>query len=238
MTRDREDTKEIIKEVLEKVSLLLAPLAPYITENIYSQLKKDSVHLSSWAKTDKKRINKNLEKRAENSFKIIEKGLAERNKIKIGLKWPLGKVIIYIKGKENYGEFLEIIKTQLNVKEIKFESPASKGTEFDLEFDTKLTSELEAEGYAREVSRHVQACRKKRGLKKQDKIELFISTDEELNKIIEDQREFIKERTNSKTLEVNSENVTTHKERFKNSFDFKIKDKKGGVFINKITTKR
>ena len=238
MTRDRDDTKEIIKEVLEKVSLLLAPFAPYITENIYSQFKKESVHLSSWPKVEKKKIDKNLEKRAENSFKIIEAGLAERDKMKIGLKWPLAKVIIYIKGKENYKEFLEIIRSQLNVKDIKFESPASKGTEFDLELDTKITPELEAEGYARELSRQIQSYRKKLGLEKKDKIELSISTDDEFKEIIEKQKEFIKERTNSKKFEIKSENVTTDKERFKNSFDFKIKDKRGELSIHKITTKR
>jgi hypothetical protein len=48
ITRDREDTKEILKEVLEKVSLLIAPFAPYISEYIYSNFSKISVHLSSF----------------------------------------------------------------------------------------------------------------------------------------------------------------------------------------------
>ena len=35
MTRDREDNKEIVADVLEKVSLLIAPFAPYISEFVY-----------------------------------------------------------------------------------------------------------------------------------------------------------------------------------------------------------
>lgn len=43
--------------------------------------------------------------------------------------------------------------------------------------DTKLTPELEAEGYAREVVRRVQSLRKESGLKKRDKVELSIVSD-------------------------------------------------------------
>ena len=38
-----------------------------------------------------------------------------------------------------------------------------------VELDTKMTAELEAEGYAREISRKIQDCRKKAGLIKKDK---------------------------------------------------------------------
>ncbi len=235
MTRDRDDTKEIIKEVLEKVSLLLAPFAPYITENIYSQFKKESVHLSSWPKSDKKKIDKSLEEEMDIAFNMIEKGLAERDKIKIGLKWPLPFVSV------NYYKQItpkvgEIIKTQLNVKEIEIMTGSHEN--IYLKLDTKITPELEAEGYAREISRNVQSFRKKLRLEKKDKIELFISTDDEFKKIIEKQKEFIKERTNSEKFEIHLDNVTTDKERFKNRINFQIKDKKGEIRITKITTKK
>ncbi len=227
MTRNREDTKEIVGEVLEKVSLLLAPFAPYITEKIYSQFSKDSVHLSKWPKHNEKKIDKKLEEKFEIAMQIIEKGLAERSRIGIGLKWPLAKAEIHTIEKRTMKEFEEIIKSQLNVKEITFESPSSKRTEFDIELDERLTPELEAEGYAREMSRQVQAFRKKLGLLKNDSIELFIITDGEFKKILEKQKSFIKKKTNSSKLEV----VTTSKERFKNKVDFKIKDKRGQIGI-------
>ena len=95
MTRDREDTKEILGEVLEKVSLLLAPFAPYISEYIYKDFSKESVHLSDWPKYDEKKIDSELEKEMELLMKVIENGLAERDKAQIGLKWPLQKATIY-----------------------------------------------------------------------------------------------------------------------------------------------
>lgn len=234
MTRDREDTKEIVGECLQKVSLLLAPFAPYITEKIYSDFGSDSVHLSSWPKYDKKKINEKLESQFILILKIIEKGLAERDKAGIGLRWPLPEIRIYVKGKENLKDFNDIIKNQLNLKNVKWESPASKGTELDIELDTEITEELEAEGYARELSRQVQDFRKKLGLRKKDHIELYIIASKEFGKILEAQEDFIKERTNSKKIGIIAENSLEHvkiKERFKNKTAFSVKDKRGEIAI-------
>ena len=221
MTRDREDTKEVVGKVLEKVSLLLAPFAPYITEKIYSQFSKNSVHLSKWPKYNEKKIDKKLEAMFENVLQIIEKGFAARDKAKIGLKWPLPKATIYT-AKLNK-EFLDLIAKQLNVKKIEIVS----GKEIKVKLNTKMTPELEAEGYSREMSRKVQAFRKKLGLEKKDEIKLVIFTDDEFKKILEKQKEFIQKKTNSKKLDI----VTTKKERFKNKTDFEIKDKKGEIMI-------
>jgi len=226
MTRDRGDIKEVIRECLEKVSLLLAPFAPYISEYIYLQFSKNSVYLSKWPKDDKKKINKKLEEEFEDVFKIIELGLAERDKAKIGLRWPLQYLTVY--GKKIDKSLRNIIKSQLNIKNIKLES----GKDLKVKLDTEMTPELEAEGYAREMSRHVQAYRKKLGLEKKDGIELFIITDDKFKKILEKNKPFIQTRTNSNKLEI----VTTDKEKFKNQINFIIKEKRGCIAI--IVTKK
>jgi len=221
MTRDREDTKRILGEVLENVSLLLAPFAPYISEYIYSNFSKTSVHLSNWPKANKKKIDNELNKEFEKVLQIIEKGLAARDKAGIGLKWPLPKVIV--KGIPLRKDLQELVKKQLNVKKIELK----KAKEVEVSFDISLTPELEAEGYAREVSRKVQEFRKNIGLNKKDKIGLRLITDDKFKDILKIQENLIKERTNSKKLEI----VTTGKERFKNKTDFKIKDKRGQIVI-------
>ena len=224
MTRDREDNKSIVKECLSKTVLILAPFAPYITERIYQNFDKKSVHLSSWPKTEENKINKKLEKEFNDIFMIIERGLSERDKAQIGLRWPLEKIIIQTKELPSLGKYEEIIKSQLNIKKIELK----KGEELSVKLDTKITPELEAEGYVRELSRHVQAFRKELGLEKKDKIELEIICDEELKKILNKKEKFLRERTNSKKIEI----VTTAKERFKNQTPFKIKDKKGIISVN------
>jgi len=246
MTRDREDTKQVIGEVLEIVVGLLAPFAPYISENIYQNFSKNSVHLSKWPVYDKKKINLKLEAKLSQTLKVIERGMAEREKAQIGLKWPLAKVTIA--NLEIDKEFDEIIKSQLNVKEIKRVHQGKlpealdnkrKASEEDLidviKLDTNLTPELEAEGYSRELSRLVQALRKNAGLVKKDRIKLkIISDDEELRDIVGKWKEFIKERTNSKELSISSYSEVTSAEKFKNSGDFVVKGKRGKIMLTKL----
>ena len=218
---------ETLKKVLENLLRVIAPFMPFISENIWQKVTENnfkksnaSVHLQEWVRYDSKLIDKKLIESVKEIREIISIGLASRDKLKIGLKWPLAKVVI--KKEKKFGrEFEEIIKSQLNVKKIKFE----KSKKLEVNFDMAMTPELEAEGYAREMSRQIQAFRKKLGLNKNDLVETIIITDEDFKKILETQKNFLKERTNSKKLGI----VTTDKERFKNKVEFKIKDKKGEI---------
>lgn len=224
MTRDREDTKEIIGECLEKVSLLLAPFAPYISEYIYQTFSKDSVHLSKFPKVDKKKIDETLEKDFANVMQIIEKGLAERDVAQIGLKWPLNYVDITADFDLDKN-FHNLIKSQLNVKQVIFDKV--KVDSISIKLDTKMTPELEAEGYARNMIRNVQAFRKQLGLKQGEMVGTIIITDDKLKEMLEKYKDLVAEKTNSKSLSV----VTEPKETFKNKTNFKVKDKEGEIVI-------
>jgi isoleucyl-tRNA synthetase len=243
--------KNTLEEVYLNLLKLTAPMVPFLTEKIWQNLKEkeivkeESIHLNEWPEADRKKINKKLEKDFEIILKVIEAGLAERDKLKIGLKWPLAEAQIkcdFSLSKEVYG----IIKRQLNVKDIKFKKERQKTTrplanspltsqikELSVMLDIEITPELEAEGYSREMLRQIQAFRKELGMKKEDKIELFIFSDGELKKMLEKFKGFIMERTNSDKLEFLSQNVTTGKERFKKNIEFKIKDKRGKIAIIK-----
>ena len=247
ISNEDKKTKEVIRQVYVTLLKLCAPIIPFVTERVWQELRKkgvvkeESVHLSSWPTADKKKIDKKLEGNFENVLLTIGKGLAERDKIGMGLKWPLAKATVHIKEIKNYEALKEIIMQQLNVKKVEFKSPASKEIELAVELDSKQTPELEAEGYAREMSRAVQDFRKKLGLQKKDNIELYLIVDEDFKKTLEKQKNLIKERTNSKKLEIvtttkgNSPASSQIKERFKNKIEFKIKDKRGDIAI--IVTK-
>jgi isoleucyl-tRNA synthetase len=163
-----------------------------------------------------------LEDKFNQGLQVIEKGLAERDKFGIGLRWPLQSML---SGSAVIGEadIRNVISNQVNVKDIKWK----KGEALAKFLSTELTPELEAEGYAREMSRKVQAFRKKLGLKKKNRIELFIITDDKFKKILEKNKSFIQDRTNSKSINI----VTTDKEKFKNKINFVIKDKRGKIVI-------
>jgi len=227
--REREnEVYNVLNKIRNDLLIVLSPISPFITENIWQDLRKkkvvkeESVHLCMWPKTDKKKINKKLEERFDIIFNIIEKGLAERNKAGIGLRWPLARADVTTSINLN-SDLKKLIESQLNVKKIELKH----GKELRVNLDTKQTPELEAEGYAREISRQVQAFRKKLGLEKKDKIELNIITDDNFKNILEKQKSLIQNRTNSKKLKI----ATTDKERFKNKIDFTIKDKRGKLAV-------
>ena len=139
----------------------------------------------------------------------------ERDKAKIVLKWPLAKAMI-TSDKKIDEEMKKIIAKQLNVKEIE----TREGNDIKIEIDTKATPELEAEGYAREFTRKVQAERKNKGLKKGELIVLKVSTDKKLKQTLVENIEFLKERTNSKKIEFFDDKLG------ENAVDFAIRDRK------------
>ena len=235
--RDRsEETYKLLNEIRNDLLKLLSPITPFLTEKIWQELKEkkivkeESAHLSKFPDADKKLINKKLEEEFRIALDIIEQGLAARDKSQIGLKWPLAKAIIELaKDTEIRKELQEIIKRQLNVKSIEIR----KGKEVSVKLDTEMTPELEAEGYAREISRKAQALRKNAGLVKTDKIELVLIMDMELTKLIESQLGLIKERTNSKNIFIRG--ISEKKEQeYKNKSEENIKGKNIKILFNKV----
>jgi isoleucyl-tRNA synthetase len=203
LSRDDEEVKTVLRVVYLGLLKLCAPTIPFITEKLWQELKdkkivkEESIHLCDWPKPDKKKISEKLEKEFENAMRVIEKGLAERDKEKIGLRWPLARADVacsFVLERD----VKEIIARQLNVKKV--ETKKKEGPEMVVKLDTKLTNDLEAAGFARELPRQLQAERKKAGLKKGDLISLEISVEERLEKMLKKWVEFLKERTNSKEI--------------------------------------
>jgi isoleucyl-tRNA synthetase len=200
----RERTNEVHK-LLDEIRLgllkVISPITPFLAESLWRELKQkeQSIHLSDWPKFDAKKINKKLEEEFTLALKIIEKGMAERDSAKIGLRWPLQSADITA----NFDlkkEMNEIIKKQLNVKEIFFDKVDKLDT-LSVKLNTKTTPELEAEGFARELARKIQDARKKAGLQKNDIIRLKIHANKKINKFLSSQSEFLRERINAEDIE-------------------------------------
>jgi isoleucyl-tRNA synthetase len=95
-----------------------------------------------------------------------------------------------------------------------------------------MTSELEAEGFSREISRKVQALRKEAGLVKENLIELCISVnDKKLLEMLETQEKMIMDRTNSEKIEIISGKT---EKKYKTEAKDKIKDKEIWIGFNKV----
>ncbi len=126
-----------IYEVLMGALKIFAPVAPYITDAIYMNLRDEfklerkSIHLCDWPKANKKLINTKLEEQFEITDIVIQKTLYAREKLNLGRRWPLSEAIIVTEKKEvtkAVKELEDIIKLQTNVKKLTLKK----------EFETKL----------------------------------------------------------------------------------------------------
>ena len=184
--RDRIEEKIVIRTI-ERVLLdslkMLSIISPFITDDIYQKLKKpiklreESIHLEKWPKFDSKLINKKLEEEMDDAQKIIQEILAQREKIQLGVRWPLPEVVIYTKNVKAVKDLDDLIRRQVNIKKI----IVKESKEEKIELNKKLTPELLKEGYTRELIRRIQDLRKKSNLKKDDKIEINIKSTQDLD---------------------------------------------------------
>lgn len=222
------DALKTLKFVLIELSKVMAPIMPFVSEEIWHNVvnEKESVHLKEWPKSGKI-INMKILENMQIVRDVVSLGLRERDKEKLSLKQPLSKAIVHLTDINK--EYLEIIKEELNVKSIEIK----KDKVINVKLDTIITPELEAEGYAREISRKVQAARKKARLVKTDKIKLGIFVDISLVKIIESQKNLIKERTNSKEILINEIGKINEK-YYKEKFEDKIKNKNMKILFRKL----
>lgn len=86
--------------------------------------------------------------------------------------------------------------------------------------NTKVTEELVAEGYFRELARRIQSFRKDAGLKKKDNIELYLKLDKELYHHVLSFKDSIQERVGAKKLELTTK-IPSRRYKFNNKDNIK-----------------
>lgn len=168
--RSRDRMKEgkgllVLRTVLLDIARLAAPFAPFTAEVVYRALggAKESVHLEEWPA--KRMYLKKILRDMEEVRAIAARGLQLRARAGIKVRQPLGTLTIKktsIDGKE----YFNILKEELNVKEI----IVSAATLEDLALDTVITRQLKQEGEIRDMIRALQDMRKKVGLAPRDSI--------------------------------------------------------------------
>ena len=110
---------KVTYDVLVGLCKLIAPISPFISEEIYQNLtNEESVHLSDYPVCDKKLINKELEEKMDLVIELISYARNIREDAKIKVRQPISEVIFENKYKEKIGEFESLFKEELNVKNV------------------------------------------------------------------------------------------------------------------------
>ena len=179
------EAKQTLYFALKTLAKLLAPFAPFAAEDIWLKLRNEkdveSVHLESWPKMPFRLFSfgklKIIEE-MEITRKVVSLGLEARQNAKIQVRQPLTK--IEVKDYEFSDKYIELIKDELNVKEVVYNVSISD----EVVLDTKITSELKAEGEYRDFMRELQDTRKRLGLAPGDKMVMSVATIYKKYKII------------------------------------------------------
>ncbi len=121
LTEDKKAVYLTTYEVLKTLSLLVAPITPYIAEEIYQNLTgEESVHLADFPKYDTKLIDEKVEKRMDLVRDICSLGRDAREDVKIKVRQPISEVIVPADDKDIIGDLEAVIKEELNVKNITY----------------------------------------------------------------------------------------------------------------------
>ncbi len=205
---DRNKAIETLYYVLLNTAKIIAPIMPFFAEAMYQGLKikdmPESVHLCNWPeKEDKSQTDLDLEQKMDEVRNIVNLALAKRAEKAIKVRQPLAKLTVKNKKSKikDSAELLELIKDEVNVKEIIFNDKIKS----EIELDTNITEELKEEGIVRDIVRFIQDFRKEQGLKPEDKILVWLSVDKKIKLILENNKEFLLKEIRAKEITINEE---------------------------------
>ncbi len=226
---DKKSAFQTLYYILMEYAKLLAPFMPFLAEEIYKNLtSKESVHLEEYPMADKKLIDRRISEKMEFVRDIVTLGLSIRAKSSLKVRQPLQKLEVkmwklldrssFIERTvekvfklEIKDELLELIKDELNVKEVEFIDEIVEKNGWLYEEDDKVkvglniktTDKLKVEGLAREIVRHIQAMRKEAKYNRDDLISVkynFVENGGEIKKVFEVWGSYIKKECLAKEI--------------------------------------
>lgn len=179
---------QTLRQVLIDASKIMAPFIPFLTEEIYQQIKNqnepESIHLCFWPEFNFS-INQEILQQMKSAREIVELALSLRSTNGIKIRQALSQMQICIKGQKPNNEIIELLKDELNIKNIIFVEELQQddfwlktsGFGFDIAINSEITEELKFEGVARELIRFINLCRKQNGFTITDKANLKFFTE-------------------------------------------------------------
>jgi isoleucyl-tRNA synthetase len=191
---DKEAAYRTLYTVLATVVRTLAPVLPFLTEEIYQNLVRStdpqapqSVHLTDYPVVDQTLIDEVLEHNIETVIRIKNLVLNLRMQSKVKIRQPLPAVFVKPQDQHERAvlsqpDYLAQILEEGNIKELRLLEDESTPLPIKLQdqgtfvaLDTTLTPELRQEGIARDFNRFVQDQRRAMNLAVSDHIEVRYS---------------------------------------------------------------
>ncbi len=204
-SRKRAEALPVLRAVLLETSKLIAPFVPFFADALYKSLggPKESVHLEDWPTFEGVPANDVLVVGMEETRRLASAALAVRASLGIKVRQPLASLKIRNSKPSSFAhgvsadkeirmsaELIEILKDEVNVKEIIF----AEGKGVELEFDVVITDTLRREGIYRDLVRMAQGLRQEAVCVPGDMVMLMVSTSGDAEAVLRDmQAQFVKD---------------------------------------------
>nr|WP_281758552.1 isoleucine--tRNA ligase [Alicyclobacillus hesperidum] len=129
MDDDKVSAYLTLYEALATTAMLAAPVTPFLAEDIYQNIVRlngvrtdvpESVHLCDFPIPDLTLVDEALIREMATVLRVVETGRHLRNESKLKTRQPLSAIYVPNAERAVLGKFTEILKDELNVKEIRF----------------------------------------------------------------------------------------------------------------------
>ncbi|MDY3986550.1 isoleucine--tRNA ligase [Peptoniphilaceae bacterium SGI.097] len=133
-------------EILLGISKLIAPITPFLAEELYQALTQgkamDSVHLEYLPEADEEMIDPILEERMELVRRIVNLGRASREDAGIKVRQPLQEILVDRRYQEKIGNLKDLIREELNVKDVIFSDQLDRLMKIHLKPNFKVAGKV------------------------------------------------------------------------------------------------
>jgi len=140
LDQDKTDAYNVLYTVFYYMLRAAAPLLPLITETIWQGLeyKETSVHLADFPQSD--RYDSELIAKMDLVREICNSALSIRNTFNMRIRQPLGSMTIYHRSSCDFlkNEYQEIIRDEVNVKELEIVSELKEVASLELKLNFPL----------------------------------------------------------------------------------------------------
>jgi isoleucyl-tRNA synthetase len=142
---DKNQAYQTLWHALITLTKVAAPFIPFVTEEIYQNLKTDdmaeSVHLAQWPVAADNRRDRELERKMELTRQSVSMGRALRTQHKLKTRQPLKALHLVTRDRAEKTilyEMSEIISEELNVKEVIFRDNEEELVEYSAKANFKV----------------------------------------------------------------------------------------------------
>lgn len=170
-TEDKKACYRTLYEVLVTLTKLIAPMNPYISDEMYTNLTgEESVHLTDWPVAEHAYISESLEQGMSDGRAVASVLMAFRKQANVKVRVPL-KTLQYRGPRELSHDVLNVVLSEANVYTLEYDGAnEADASLYSVEGQSDaLNQDVEA-GKARELVREIQMLRKEKGCKIDERV--------------------------------------------------------------------